>query len=169
MGRFSLDEPLPFLSHKDTKEQTTDGTQTASQLASPMNVIQKRITQANKTKDKPALLKHVFSTYTKRRKIMVVKYKRPIHKIFDLDDYNEDTEDYSSTKDTPSKAKKSKVEESPAKLPPLKIPISNFKVDETSSKDESEEFINLESETNLDCHICKRSFPNRIRLPAHFQ
>ena len=180
--RFSLDEPLPFVPDKDTKEVKSDDCRSNSRQDSPMNVIQKRMTQANKTKDKPALLKHVFSTYTKRRKIMVVKYRKPKHKIIDLDEYNlhfneeplvVDNDECSMVnsvpKDTPSKAAKTKVEENQAKVPPIKIPVLKIKVDEIDEMETSEDISNSESAVNLDCHICKRSFPNRIRLLAHFQ
>ena len=180
--RFSLDEPLPFVSDKDTKEGKTDETRANSRQGLPMNVIQKRMTQANKNENKPALLKHVFSTYTKRRRIMVVKYRKPQHKILDLGEYNaihnggkldvdydEDSTVYSYPKDTPSKAKKTKVEESPSKDSPTKMPLLALGADEMDKMQVKEDSSIPETMANLDCHICKRSFPNRIRLLAHFQ
>merc|ERR1712080_680349 len=131
--RFSLDEVLPVAGTKDAKTSNIECNSKGKYFV-PMNVIQKRITQVNKTKCKPALLKHVFSTYTKRRRIVIVRYKKPECKIFDLEEYNtrlnegsldeffDEDEDYFCAKETPVKAKKAKLEESQPKLPQPKIP-----------------------------------------------
>merc|ERR1712113_1295228 len=82
--------------------------------------------------------------------------------------YDEDEDDF-CIKETPSKAKKAKLEEIQQKLPQLKIPCLKLKLNDGILNKPSIECGNTELETNLDCHICKRTFPNRIRLLAHFQ
>lgn len=178
--RFSLDEASPFPSCK-TFTNLPECPTKARDLV-PMNVIQKRIKQANKTKDKPALLKHVFSTYTKRRKIVIVRYKKAEHKIYDMEEYTarslcgaldesyDEDDDEICVRETPSKIKKARSNETP---PPKLSPIKPGSSMMAERKDQATALLleaqNLELEVNLDCHICKRTFPNRIRLLAHFQ
>ena len=127
-------------------------------------VIHKRMKQIQgRPKTKSCLIKHVFSAVAKKRKIVVVRYKKPEQRIFDLEEYferrDEDRldEPYNEDVDDPTMKPKPKI----AKSSPMPIAIE----DEYWRDDPAY----LKSLETLICHQCDRTLPNVVRMHAHLQ
>ena len=136
----------------------------------------------NRPKSKFALIKRVFSTYTKNRKIVIVKYKVPESRLYDRDEYEERKRD--GTLDEPYdeeaddvtlkvkssavlKRKGSVTEAESSVFEPQQVPLRQESVREVEERESTSG--GGDDETEFHCSECSRSFPNLIRYHAHMQ
>ena len=144
-------------------------------------VIRKRMKQMqqsadNRPKSKFALIKRVFSTYTKNRKIVIVKYKKPQWRLYDREEFDEriiagtvddpydeddDNNDW-KTKLAAAVKRKGSATESEISLATIEHRQS---VSERAKVEEESD----EQATDFHCSDCERTFPNLIRFHAHMQ
>jgi hypothetical protein len=149
------------------------------------SVIRKRMKQIadNRPKSKFALIKRVFSTYTKNRKIVVVKYKVSESRIYDREEYEDRKRD--GTLDEPYdeeaddvtlkvkssaavlKRKGSVTEAESSVFEPPQVPLRPESVREVEERESTSGAGG--DEADFHCSECSRSFPNLIRFHAHMQ
>ena len=154
-------------------------------LEKQQSVIHKRMKQIqNRPKSKSCLIKHVFSAVAKKRKIVVVRYRKPEQRIFDLDEYVERSrtsrldEPYDEDVDDPTLIKQPKTTSSKQSSKSSSGSSSWSPSRLTLATDEDDSWRNdpdcLESLETLSCVECSRSgnprsFPNKQRMHAHLQ
>ena len=140
------------------------------------SVIIKRMKQIQgRPKTKSCLIRHVFSAVAKKRKIVVVRYRKPEQRIFDReeyfercasdrlnDPYDEDTEDPTMFK--PAKVSKAAKQQPTPSASPSLVPAA---LDEDEWWRDDPAY--LESLKTLTCLECGRSLPNTVRMHAHLQ
>ncbi len=123
-------------------------------------------------KTKGCLIKHVFSTAAKKRKIVVVKYRKPSRRIFDKDEYFERVEDgtldddYNEDTDDPTMKQRPRPSKSSESNPPTPLSVNLDDEEEAKWRADKKYVNSLES---LECALCGRSFANVIRMHAHLQ
>ena len=139
------------------------------------SVIRKRMRQMQQSADsrpksKFALIKRVFSTYTKKRKIVIVKYKQPESRLYDWDEYQERklagtlNEPYDEEQDdTLIKVKLAAAVKRKGSVTENEAPI--FIEQQCDPQEVGEEG----DSTDFHCSECDRTFPNLIRFHAHMQ
>jgi DNA-directed RNA polymerase subunit M/transcription elongation factor TFIIS len=133
-------------------------------------VIHKRMKQIQgRPRTKSCLIKHVFSAVAKKRKIVVVRHRKPENRIYDKAEYEDRKssgnldEVYDEDTDDPTlkpRIKQPKIE--------LVEPIVNDQ-EAIAVEDWREDEDYLESLETLKCYECGRSLPNAIRMHAHLQ
>ena len=131
-----------------------------------------------KPKSKFSLIKNVFKTYVKSRKIVMVKYRKPEARFYELEEflerreegtldepYDEDTDDPTlfafqskSTKSTPVKKESKSASRSNTVTP---------NVSDSESDDDSEAMVNANGK--YQCNKCPREFVKLVRFHAHRQ
>jgi len=125
----------------------------------------------NRPKSKFALIKRVFSTYTKNRKIVIVKYKKPNWRLYDKDEFEDrrasgmldepyDEDDDEKLKPPSAVKRKGSVTETEIASTLNLAPKSDEPVDLTTSVGDVPDF---------HCAECSRTFPNLVRYHAHMQ
>ena len=168
------------------------------------NVIQQRMKQTQQTtrnlkpKSKLALIRRVFSTYTKSRKIVVVKYRKPESRIFSLEEYHERKAagsldiPYDEDVDDPTIVKMKTPAKKGADVMtkrPTAIFYRSGSWDERQQMEEQKKRMRSTSESpeegddlgdgddcdpppkqsKLQCPECSRILPNLVRMHAHKQ
>ena len=129
----------------------------------------------NRPKSKFALIKRVFSTYTKNRKIVIVKYKKPNWRLYDKDEFEErrasgsldepyDEEDDEKLKPPPGLKRKGSATESDIASSAPTTPTKQPEMDEKKSV-----VVLSGGSSDFHCVECSRTFPNLVRFHAHMQ
>ena len=155
-------------------------------------VIHKRMKQIqsrSSPKTKSCLIKHVFSAVAKKRKIVVVRYKKPEQRIFDLEEfferrdenrldelYDEDVDDPTmkpNRSSSSSKASVIKTSTSSSSTSAAEKVENSFEKPSTAMVEDEEYWRDdpeyLQSLDSLVCFQCQRTFPNVVRMHAHLQ
>jgi hypothetical protein len=147
-------------------------------------VIRKRMKQMqqsadNRPKSKFALIKRVFSTYTKNRKIVIVKYKKAQWRLYDREEFEErsvagtvddpydEEDDNNDWKIKLAAAVKRKGSATESEISLASIEHRQSISERVPVKIEAEE--SSGQVTDFHCSECDRTFPNLIRFHAHMQ
>jgi hypothetical protein len=151
--------------------------------AAALNIIQQRMKQTSgnlKPKSKFALIRHVFSTYTKNRKIVAVKYRKPESRLLPLDEYLERLAD--GTLDEPydednepvprkkPEAPESESSDSTSSEPPAKKARTDVLREQRAASEDIADAAEASESSGGDplvCGVCSRRFPNAVRLHLH--
>ena len=149
----------------------------ADEIDSDENVIKKRIKQMqqaadSRPKSKLALIKRVFSTYTKNRKIVIVKYKKPELRLYDKEEYHERL--LCGTLDVPYNEQDDDEKLKPPSALKRKGSATESEISSAAENlvqkiEETDPLPSSSDSTDFHCSECSRTFPNLIRYHAHMQ
>ena len=134
--------------------------------AEAQGAIHKRMKQIqqNKPKTKSCLIKHVFSAVAKKRKIVVVRYRKPEERIYDLEEYfdrqREGRLDEPYDEDTDDPTMKSKGSSRAVVQTTTEVASATIVADDEYWREDPGCLASLES---LVCHYCQRNLPNKLR------